>query len=252
MRRMEQYDASYFESTHGNWFRHPHIWLFEMLHARLSRLGPNASILDIGCGRGDFLRWLRVREPTWTLTGTDLSPNVPESGITFEQGDILTQPLSQRFDAVVNLAVIEHVADIQAFCATLVAHGRPGGTVVIMTNNDSSVVYDIARALNRVGAPAAFERVYSPHHLNHFTVRSLRTLVESQGLVVRETVLHNTPLNTVDMPDAGAVKSAIWKCGVWGAFTLGRLTGKTFMQTIVCQVPIGTSLPGDHVSAASL
>jgi 2-polyprenyl-3-methyl-5-hydroxy-6-metoxy-1,4-benzoquinol methylase len=236
MRSEEPYDARYYDETHRNWFEHPHVWLFEQIRRRLSRLGPAPSVLDVGSGRGDFLRWLHQREPAWELTGIDLSPNPPESGITLLQGDILRDPLTRQFDAVVNLAVIEHVPDVRHFVDVLKASCRPDGMIVIMTINDRSALYAAARLLRRIGLATAFDRVYERHHLNHFNIGSLRRLAELRGLTVTETLHHNTPMDAVDMPAAGGLTTAVRRAGVRGAFLAGKLTGRTFLQTIVCRV----------------
>jgi 2-polyprenyl-3-methyl-5-hydroxy-6-metoxy-1,4-benzoquinol methylase len=237
MRSEETYDASYYDEVHRNWFEHPHVWLFDQIRRRVGQLGPAPSVLDVGCGRGDFLRWLHDAEPAWELTGIDLSANAPHAGITLLQGDVMNQLLSRRYDAVVNLAVIEHVADVRRFTGVLRSCCRPGGLIVIMTINDRSVLYSMARVARRAQAPAAFDRLYERHHLNHFNVRSLRRLVESQGLTVVETLRHDIPMNAVDMPPAGLWVTAVRRFGVRAAFLAGRLTGRTYLQTLVCRAP---------------
>ena len=235
MRQAEAYDADYYADTHGNWFENPHVWLFQLLRERIAQLGPAPSVLDVGCGRGDFLHWLRVKEPTWRLTGIDLSANESTDGITFLQGDILERPFTEQFDAVVNLVVIEHVTDVHEFTRILIEQCRPDGLVLIMTINDRSTLYAAGRALHKFGRSAAFHRLYSAHHLNHFNVASLRSLAELHGMDVVETVLHNAPMDAIDVPRAGKLTTSVWKAGVWGTFALGRLTGRTYLQTIVCR-----------------
>jgi SAM-dependent methyltransferase len=237
MRSTEPYDARYYDQTHRNWFEHPHVWLFDQVRRQIQQLGASPSVLDVGCGRGDLLRWLRERQPTWHLTGIDLSPNPPSPGVSLLQGDIFSMPLERQFDAVVNLAVIEHVEDVRRFVDVLKAHCKPGGLVIIMTINDRSTLYGTARLLRRFGSATAFNRVYERHHLNHFNIASLRRLVELRGLRVEHTLRHNTPMNAVDMPPAGTLITGVRRLGVRGVFLLGRATGRTFLQTIACRVP---------------
>jgi SAM-dependent methyltransferase len=252
MRAEEPYDARYYDETHRNWFEHPHVWLFEQIRRRLRNLGSAPSVLDIGCGRGDFLRWLHAKEPAWDLTGIDLSANPPLPGVTLLQGDVMHEPPTRRYDAVVNLAVIEHVADVRAFTNVLRSSCRPGGTIVIMTINDRSTLYATARLLRRAGFSTAFDRLYERHHLNHFTIRSLRRLVELQGLTILETLRHNTPMDAVDMPPAGWWSTAARRLGVRGAFLTGRLTGRTFLQTVVCRAPEPEAAPAGGSGAGLL
>lgn len=235
MARFEAYDPDYYEVTHRNWFAHPHIALFARIYDEIAAVNPHASVLDLGCGRGDLLKYLHGRNPQLELTGIDLSPNAPAEDITFLQGDALTTDFGRTYNAVVNLAVIEHVGDVHAFAQRLAELCTPGGIVVIMTLNDRSVLYGTARGLRRVGVHKPFERLYSKHHLNHFNIRSLRRLVESHGLKVEKTIRTNAPLGAVDFTAASPLGAAVMRAGVWGVFALGRLTGGTYLQTIVCR-----------------
>ena len=60
---LEQYAPEYFEEEHRNWFQRPNLALFEKLARRIFDYKQNASVLDIGCGNGNFLRYLAERSP---------------------------------------------------------------------------------------------------------------------------------------------------------------------------------------------
>jgi SAM-dependent methyltransferase len=70
-----------------------------------------ASILDVGCGVGDFYGHLRDRKIRCTYKGVDLSPEMaararvvyPEA--SFEAADLLTWPDAPQFDYVVAIAI---------------------------------------------------------------------------------------------------------------------------------------------------
>jgi SAM-dependent methyltransferase len=209
-----------------------------MVRDEARTMGKDLSLLDVGCGKGDFLRYLHTREPAWELTGIDLSPNSPQNGIEFIQGDILDLPLGRTYDVVSSLLVIEHIADVQRFVESLRSVCRPGGMLVVTTNDEQGVLYRAARAMRGVGYAAAYERLYSRHHLNHFSVRTLRRLLEASGLAVIRTYHHNIPVAAVDLPPAGPMKRSVWRSGVLVAFGLGRLMRATFLQTVVCRVPL--------------
>ncbi len=55
--------------------------------------------------------------------------------------------------------------------------------------------------------------------------------MERSGFRVLRLHRHNIPLAAVDMPR----QSTILKLGVWGTFAVGRLTGRTFFQTLVLE-----------------
>lgn len=233
----ESYGPEYFAETHRNWFQNPHTALFDIIHAEGRRLGKAVSVLDVGCGKGDLLAHLSVCEPGWRLTGIDLSPNPPRNNITFIQGDIFDLSTSETYDLVTNLLVIEHIADVHSFVAALRALCRPGGMLVVTTNDEQSLLYAAARVLRKMGRSAAYDRLYSRHHLNHFSVATLRRLLEHHDLVVEKVIHHNLPLSAVDLPPAGPATKLVWSAGVRTMFGLGSLMRRTFLQTMICQVP---------------
>ena len=136
---------------------------------------PNAAVLDVGCGNGDFLKYLRAKEPGLSLTGIDLCPNPPVAGIEFIRDNFLTCAFPGTFDVVTSLETIEHVADVQHFTRRLLELSKVGGLVIVNTINEQSVLYEVARGLKRAGYAAPFERLYSKHHLNHFNICLLYT-----------------------------------------------------------------------------
>ena len=158
----------------------------------------------------------------------------PEDQILFRRGDFLTYEFKETFDAVVSLSTIEHVPDVQLFVKRLGQLCRPGGMVFIMTPNDRSLLYEAARPLFALGVRAPFERLYSRHHLHHFNKTSLKRLMEQHGLPIDERFDHNIPLAAVDIPPVSRVQRAIFFLGVIVTFAFGKLTGRTYLQTLVC------------------
>ena len=235
---MEGYGRDYFEDQAHNWFENPNIGLFEAVRTRLEPLGPDASILDMGCGNGDLLAYLRDREPRMSLTGIDLAPQPPIQGVTLLHGDLYSTSFDRLFDAVISLAVIEHVPDVHTYMQNLAKITRPGGLIIIMTVNDRGVFYGTARMMRRLGMVTPFNRLYSKHHLNHFNISSLNRLVGLTGLTVKETLRHNSPMASVDIPKVSRLESAVFRLGIKGLFLLGKMTGQTLLQTIVCEKPL--------------
>lgn len=238
----ETYAPEYYDVAHRNWFLHPNLPLF----AWISRQLPENvdSIIDVGCGKGDFLRYFRSHRGIPRLVGLDLSPNARDDEIEYLEGDVSGLDISEKFDAVVSLAVIEHVPDVRAFARRLVALGRPGALVVVMTLNDSGLLYRTSRMGRSLGLSVAFDRLYSTHHLHHFTPRSLQTLLVRAGLEVVTVRNHNTPLSAIDVPTGNYLIAGIMKLAVAGIFAAGRVTGGCYLQTIVSRVPESVPNPG--------
>lgn len=232
---MEPYGAAYFTETHHNWFANPHINLFERIARLIEREPQPVQVIDVGCGNGNFLRYLVGRLRGVALTGVDLMANQATPQIEFIQGDALRAGIHRQFAAVVSLATIEHIDDVRAFVRRLKELTRPSGLVVVMTLNDDSALYLLARALRRVGFPLAFDRLYSCHHIHHFSRRSLAKLLEQEGLRLEGAILHDAPLAAIDIPVSSRAGALLLRLSVAAVFTLGRITRRTYLQTAVCR-----------------
>lgn len=229
--RLVEYDDAW-DAQHTNWFANPNFALFEFIARTIERHKADASVVDLGAGRGDLLRYLRQRNAGLSLTGLDIAYQPSIEGVEFVQADIAAFDAGdRRWDVAVSLAVIEHLPDVRGFAATLGRLVVPGGLAIVMTLDDRSVLYGTARLLKKLGYRVAFERLYDRHHLNHFNPTSLRVLMERNGFKPLTLHRHNLPLAAVDMPR----ESPILRAGVWGTFVLGRLTGRTFLQTLVAR-----------------
>lgn len=112
----------------------------EVVRAWLERLGRrDLDILDVGCGTG----WMCAHLAAFgRVTGTDLSDvvlqtaqrNLPE--VRFVAGDFMTLALPDASsDVVVTLEVLAHVADQSAFLARIARLLKPGGRLMLATQN---------------------------------------------------------------------------------------------------------------------
>lgn len=97
------------------------------------------TIIDFGCGSGWLCEDLRGYG---AVTGVDLSDEVLERArkrmpdVTFVAGDIMTMELGESaFDVVVTLEVLSHIADQPAFVQRLARLLKPGGALMLATQN---------------------------------------------------------------------------------------------------------------------
>lgn len=230
MREFEQYEEKYYDVDHKRWFDHPNRALF----SRIATYIPSgASVLDVGCGRGDFLRFLSEHRTDLHLSGIDLSLNQNVNGIHFIRGDIMQTDIHEPVDVIVSLAVIEHISDVGMFVRRLHGLLKPRGLVIVMTLNESSLVYGLARMGRRLGIPLAFNRLYSRHHLHHFTRESLRAVLRNGGFSIESDFVHAAPLRAIDIPVQSKVADAVLRSGMWVLCNVGQATGRNYLQTVI-------------------
>jgi 2-polyprenyl-3-methyl-5-hydroxy-6-metoxy-1,4-benzoquinol methylase len=112
----------------------------------------NLDIIEVGCGTGWFCSTL---SRFGTVKGTDLSDEClaraargsPE--VTFVPGDFMALDFGQAaYDVVVTLEVLSHVADQSTFIQKVASHLRPGGLLMMATQNRR-----VLEKFNRIPAP---------------------------------------------------------------------------------------------------
>lgn len=238
--KQEKYDNDYFLKTHKNWMSNPNYRLFDFIYEESIKLLGNEQIrlLDVGCGRGDFLKYIAAKNPTAKLFGIDLVYN-QHPGIHFIKGNFLEEKLEEKietkFNIICSLAVIEHVDNPQLFVQKISYLLQFSGFLFITTVNSDSLFYRIARLLNKVGIHTAFDRLYSFHHLQHYTDQSLRKLMEMNGFDILLKKNHDSPIKAVDVPKSNFLIEKMYRLLVWLIFLLSAAFGVGILQTIVCR-----------------
>lgn len=108
----------------------------------LSRLGiplAGASILDVGCGPGHWLKACAAHGPR-LLVGSDISVSMlraarkggSQHNMVFFRGDAMSVPMrSDAFDVVICSLVLPYVPSDHAVIAELVRVCKPGGRLLI-------------------------------------------------------------------------------------------------------------------------
>ncbi|WP_193368546.1 bifunctional 2-polyprenyl-6-hydroxyphenol methylase/3-demethylubiquinol 3-O-methyltransferase UbiG [Pelagibius marinus] len=111
------------------------------------------KLLDVGCGGG------LLSEPLARLgaevTGLDAaekniriaSLHAAEAGLNIDYRHGSVEALAEsggRFDAVMNMEVVEHVADVESFLSASAALVRPGGLMILATLNRTPKAFLLA------------------------------------------------------------------------------------------------------------
>jgi SAM-dependent methyltransferase len=135
--------------------------------AFLARLVPSGSMLDVGCGTGLLAR--RMSVAGYQVVGIDPSEGMlgvmrdrsPEVEAVKGSGDELPFA-SSRFDLVVTVATLHHIADagrVRATLAEMVRVCSPSGRVVIWDHNPRNPYWP--RLMGRVPQDTGEERLIS-------------------------------------------------------------------------------------------
>lgn len=181
---------------------------------------PAGRVLDIGCGKGSFLRSFKAAKSGWQYVG--IEPSRDEAAIarrdpSFEihEGMFGAVPLdANSFDLVAIMHVLEHVsrpADVVRQMAEVI---KPGGLLFVEVPNtlDLNMFYDVL--------------LYE--HLYHFQPATLAWLLQREGFDVvvherstsygaqrvvarkRSAPAELPPLPRVDMADGVRRWTALW------------------------------------------
>lgn len=142
-------------------------------------------LLDLGCGDGNNLAWLRQYADE--VYGCDYNAvrlaraRGRFSDVTLFLGDILNLPVQDdAFDVVFFNHVIEHIPDDEAALATVTRILAPGGMVILGTPNEGAWWWQLAyRRAPDIRA--------STDHVHFYTADKIAAKMRAAGLHVIET-----------------------------------------------------------------
>lgn len=230
------YSDKYFQERHKNWFNNQNYKLFRFFYSAVRKLigEKKIKLLDIGCGKGDFLNYIKQLSPDSDLYGIDLAENNSAS-FHFIKGDPLKENLSLQFNVACANAMIEHVDNPQLLMEKIRNILSPQGVLLLSTINNLSLTYRIARLLNRLGIHTAYKQLYSEHHLQHYTNHSLKYLLKKNGFQVLIQKNYNYPLKAIDIIEVTSLLKRLYTLGVWFIFFLQTLSGTGIGQLVVAK-----------------
>ncbi len=204
---------------------------FEVLTEEMARLLPAGSFLDAGCGDGRYLAALAALGPLpERIVGVDIAESILDTarratavaGLEPEllRANLERLPLADaEFDLVVSVQVLEHLLDPAAGLKELARVLKPGGTLLLSTDNRRNLITRTLNAPRWIVASIAGKRnsrvrFTFPH--GSFDRGGLTDLIHGSGLVVdmmrtfRFSVVGASPgarrlLNRIDrrLPDVG-------------------------------------------------
>ena len=130
--------AAAFDATAGDFPDRidPHDGRAESVVSWFNAMEGNASVADVGCGKGRFLRLLAERFPAARWTGIDVAPAMLAGlppGVTACRGTLLQIPLPDGcFDGAFAVESLEHALLPERAVSELCRIVRPGGRVLVI------------------------------------------------------------------------------------------------------------------------
>jgi 2-polyprenyl-3-methyl-5-hydroxy-6-metoxy-1,4-benzoquinol methylase len=182
--------------------------------SRLISLSKVKRVLEVGCGYGFLLKELHDRYGI-DVHGLELSTEEANfardvNGLDVQCCDLRSANFDPgEFDVVASFEVIEHIADPRRFVLEMAGRVRPGGKLLIMTDNFESAV------CHKLGA--AFPKWIPHSHVSHFSPRTLEQCIASvHGLHVEKTVsftpwelMAKAILSSVKKPSARSMEDEV-------------------------------------------
>jgi SAM-dependent methyltransferase len=159
-------------------------------------LVADARILDVGCGDGFHLAVLKeFGQPSWRLEGVDPSDRAVaagrQQGLTMHHGTVQDLDLPRAsYDLAFMIATIEHVDDPAGVLDRVRSLLRPGGQVVIVTDNTDTLDFHLFKSRHWGG-------YHFPRHWNLFNPDNMRLLAQKTQLEVVALTTVVSPVNWV-------------------------------------------------------
>ena len=223
----------------------PYTVRFGSASVQLTPNVPGASLLDVGCGRGEMMQQMAARG--WDVYGCDIGPGkIAGIAATFGPGRAWCGTFEEidfpvpSFDAITMWHVIEHFPD--PWRALRKAHAllKPGGTLVVGTPN-----WDCREA-------RLFRRFWvgfdAPRHLVLFSTRSLCRALQDAGFEVsrpRPSLWANSISESIVLALSGLLNVRLWNSRLahflhyllFPFFVLSRTLGNLSMIEITARKP---------------
>jgi len=160
--------------------------------APLIEFPRNANILEIGCGNGSTLVWLKKNNFCAHATGIDAFASKKDSSlidefIQFNLNEGIPIQNDRKFDAILCLDVLEHLIDPWKIIKQLKSHLTANGQLIVSLPNIQS--YRVVFSLFFKGNfDYQDEGILDKTHLRFFTKKTAIRMLEEAGFSVVKVI----------------------------------------------------------------
>lgn len=160
-----------------------HMWARRL--KGIESMAYKGNILDVGCGEGSFLEL--AKRNGWRVHGTDVSVYATEFtskrlGQNVFCGEVWDSGFNeQSFDVITLWHVLEHTTSPMRTLQAVRKVLKPGGLLVLAVPNLNDRLMQAAYRIVKGRKLRLFSIGDKEIHLFHFSVRSLRLLLEKTG-----------------------------------------------------------------------
>jgi len=151
---------------------------------------PNSYVLDIGCGRGGLLKYLRDKL-NCRVMGIDISDDAiricKEKGIDAIRCDVEKDDIPGKYDVIILCAVLEHLIDPVSLLIKIRRNLREEGSVIIGVPNFSHLLariqYLLGKNIQRYDDSPTSMRlgIQPPGHIRFFNKATLSYILRKTG-----------------------------------------------------------------------
>jgi len=191
---------------------------------RLKKVQPQGKVLDMGCGRGDFLRI--AKDNGYEVQGSDLSTaDGPHKDIPIFKGFLHEANFpSKSFDVIVTRNTLEHIYNPNEDLREINRLLKKDGLLYVKVPHRK---YEEGW---RCRAFFGFKSLYTPPvHLNHFDTFTLKRILERNGFEFISWESEKPSSST------NKIKNAILKTGYGAIDLMKRITfGHAFPKPVLC------------------
>lgn len=194
---IKQYEGGVYQSKKNRLSKAVDFFLGITIDIKINTIAnmikPNATFLDVGCGKGRFLSRVKRRRD-YSCLGLEPSEAQAKFGIDHYGVEVIVGTLSDPaldgriFDAITCWHVFEHIHDARGFLSSINGLLNDDGLLVIEVPNWMSLQAQIGMC--------NWFHLDTPRHIFHYTKSSLGRLLDESGFDIKKVETYSFDLGT--------------------------------------------------------